>query len=136
MTTLYWDVRPRYSAGSPAMVDRRIAAKVLIDEWECLEHALAGSYGDAKRDEALADKLAGIVIVSHERGPCVDTWDVITGEAVRKRYRDGILKASVPLKPWDTKFFVEAFREELVADLTAPRTRQHAMGTWRTLGRG
>lgn len=57
----YWNVRPRYSAGSPAMVDERTALSVARDEQEEYKAALDGIYGAKEASRARELGLSGIV---------------------------------------------------------------------------
>lgn len=79
MTNLHYNVAPRYSAGSPAMVDERTALRVAEDEKDAFEAALCGVYGEAAMEEALALGLGGIVELRHEVGRGWRCEDALTG---------------------------------------------------------
>jgi hypothetical protein len=77
---LHWNVAPRYTAGSPAMVPEHIARQVAKEEKEAYERLLTGIYGEA--DKATAEKLGlkGIVEERFETKKGWDVTDVLTGE--------------------------------------------------------
>jgi hypothetical protein len=76
----YFNVRPRYSAGSPAMVDEKTARRVAVEEQQAHQHAKEGFYGAEQQYQAEHDPLLGIAEFVTERA---DTWiveDLITGD--------------------------------------------------------
>lgn len=77
---IYYNVRPKYSAGSPASVSAEIAAMVANDEREAHAATLRGIYGEASRAVAEKDTLRGLSERVIERR---DAWlveDLITEE--------------------------------------------------------
>jgi len=56
----YYNVRPRYTPGSPAMVNGRTASKVAKDEKEFYEYALSGTWGEKEKTRAEIEGLRGI----------------------------------------------------------------------------
>jgi hypothetical protein len=79
MSHAHWNVAPRYSAGSPAMVDEDTADAVALDEIDMHRAASQGLWGEAERLRALRLGLAGIVELREEhRGWHV--YDRITQE--------------------------------------------------------
>lgn len=94
--TPYYNVRPRYTPGSPAMVDAATAARVARQEKAGYEDALSGVYGVELQTRAQNEGLRGIVErVMRERrmqrqfGFVV--WDLLTAEEYWRpqRYGDG-----------------------------------------------
>lgn len=53
MAKIYFEVRPRYTAGSPGQVDESTARRVAHEEWASYQIALSGIYGRDKLDEAI-----------------------------------------------------------------------------------
>lgn len=81
--TLY-TVRPRYTAGSPAGVDRQTAELVARQEAEAIEFVLDGYLGEEAKAEAERLGLQRIVYSLQERGnhfTCL--FDVCTEERVQ-----------------------------------------------------
>lgn len=76
----YYNVAPRYTGGSPAMVTGPTAAMVAADEREAHRRALTGVYGDAERDRAERDGLRGISEYVREVAGCWLVHDLITDE--------------------------------------------------------
>lgn len=76
----YFNVRPRYSPGSPAMVDGPTAAMVANDEKDGHERTLAGIYGDDARTKAEGDTLRGLAERVTERSDCWLVQDLVTDE--------------------------------------------------------
>jgi hypothetical protein len=73
-----FDVSPRYSPGSPALVDRLTAEKVMRTEREFYAHALEGIYGEAAQQKAQSLGLEGIVVERWESHTHVHTLDLMT----------------------------------------------------------
>ena len=59
--TPYYNVRPRYTSGSPAIVDAQTAARVAKQEKEAYEDALTGDLGADLKARAEREGLQGIV---------------------------------------------------------------------------
>lgn len=82
---IHCNVRPRYTPGSPAMVDMRTASKVALDEKEFYEYALSGTWGQAEKERAEREGLKGIAeqILREKRQNRQNGFvvrDLITGE--------------------------------------------------------
>lgn len=80
-----YNVAPRYSAGSPALVDRRTAMAVAADECLFYGHAKNGHWGEEWKARAEREGLAGIV---EERLVCAHghiAYDIITHERTDRR---------------------------------------------------
>lgn len=76
----HYDVKPRYTAGSPAQVDLETATRVADQERRGYDEALEGSYGAVEREKAERLGLKGIV---EERVEKIDCWivcDLLTSE--------------------------------------------------------
>ncbi len=71
-----YEVMPRYTAGSPAMVDEHIALRVAEQEKKAYPGHLEGVYGDAWKFVAQTEGLDGIVVRSTRVSQYID---VITG---------------------------------------------------------
>lgn len=80
-----YNVAPRYSAGSPAMVDRKTALGVAEDEIDGHGAALQGIYGIPQRDLARSKGLSGIVTEVAHYSTYTITEDLITGERIDSR---------------------------------------------------
>jgi hypothetical protein len=80
MRTVYWNVAPRYTAGSPAMVDEVTARLVAKQEKHAIIGVLEGSCGEELRKQAEQLGLAGIVWSSMELGKATVIIDLLTGE--------------------------------------------------------
>lgn len=78
MSAAFFDVRPRYTAGSGAMVDERTARKVAAEERDAYEAALLGVYGEAERTKAEREGLSGIAIYMKETRTGWLVFDLIT----------------------------------------------------------
>lgn len=79
-------VYPRYSCGSPALVDERTALGVAEDERHGYQAALSGVYGPEQQKRAKALGLSGIVERHRARAHHTDFEDELTGEkGMRKR---------------------------------------------------
>jgi len=84
---LTWNVAPRYTAGSPAMVDTETARRVAIQEKEAIQGHLDGFFGDEAREKAQRLGLAGIVWSTLETHRMLRTTDLITGESKNEPIR-------------------------------------------------
>ena len=120
-----YNVRPRYTPGSPASVNEAIALRVAAEERENYEVALSGMWGDAERARAEALGLAGIVYTLHEEGRGKRfRWvqiDLITG-TTHRRLSDVTLRENGyliwnELPPWAK---VELERQGVTAGATRP----------------
>lgn len=85
----HYNVNPRYTSGSPAMVDRETAERVAAEEREAYSAHITGIYGEPRRAMADREGLSGIV--EHVMQECRQLsgrgWldgslvhDVLTGE--------------------------------------------------------
>lgn len=70
-TTYY--LKPRYTPGSPGMVDYDTARREITDEREGYEHALSGLYGADQQKRAETLGLHGII---EARGEVKNGWQV------------------------------------------------------------
>jgi hypothetical protein len=76
----YYNVRPRYSPGSPASVPAYVAAMVANDEKEAHEATLSGVYGEDAATKAKTDPLRGLAERVEERAGAWLVEDLITKE--------------------------------------------------------
>jgi hypothetical protein len=93
---VYFNVVPRYTPGSPAIVPEDIANDVAIEESAAYERALSGV--DGAEDQARAERL-GLRGISEQRTEYPECWvvkDLITLERFvrpfKKEYRDGLAR--------------------------------------------
>ena len=80
MTHISYNVAPRYSCGSPAAVDRLTAFKVVTDELNAYNRALAGAYGEEGRQRAETLGISGIVEEREIHAHHYFATDCMTGE--------------------------------------------------------
>lgn len=78
--SLYYEVRPRYTSGSPDLVPESVAEQVAQEEKEAYERALKGLYGETDRLRAGRLGLSHIVFERQEKGREWLVNDLITGE--------------------------------------------------------
>lgn len=76
---MHYDVRPRYTPGSPAQVGEVIAVRVADEERKGYAMTMDGIYGEEYRQRAQAYGLDGIVELVTEKADCWIVEDVITG---------------------------------------------------------
>jgi len=94
--SIRFNVRPRYSAGSPAQVSEDIALQVAKDERTDYERALEGVYGEEQKKRAETLGLSGIVYAMKEEGSGRKfrwhVWDLITDEESRRLHDNEIYR--------------------------------------------
>jgi hypothetical protein len=73
-------IHPRYSPGSPSVVPRDVAERVLLEERSAHQRALSGRYGEERRALAQRLGLSGIVESLTERRGKIVVSDLLTGE--------------------------------------------------------
>jgi hypothetical protein len=76
----YCNVVPRFTAGSPAMVDRQTAVAVARDERQGYERARTGVYGHAEQEKVETLGVRGIVEDVRELAGCWEVHDALTDE--------------------------------------------------------
>jgi hypothetical protein len=81
---MHFNVRPRYTPGSPAAVDEYTALRVVEQERRAYEHSLTGAYGEEDLKVANTQGLKGIVEACFERSNGWDVKDLLTGEEFRR----------------------------------------------------
>jgi hypothetical protein len=83
-----FNVKPRYTAGSPAMVDEGTAHRVAESELQSFEYASDERCGAETAEKARRLGLGGIVTAMREqpRGKGWDVLDLITGERTLKAF--------------------------------------------------
>jgi hypothetical protein len=79
-SNISYNVAPRYTCGSPAMVDERTAVQVAAEEKHFYEMALTGAFGEEDQTKAKTLGLLGIAEARHERPKGWDVLDLITQE--------------------------------------------------------
>ena len=82
----HFNVAPRYTCGSPAMVDEATARDVADSEKVGYERALAGFYGDEERTKAEREGLNGIAEIFYETKKNWHIHDLCTGEVRTKEF--------------------------------------------------
>jgi hypothetical protein len=75
----FFHLVPRYTSGSPAMVDIREACHVADGERKAYVNNLTGVFGDELKSLALTKGLGGIAYARWERGNKVFRLDLLTG---------------------------------------------------------
>lgn len=80
----HFNVAPRYTCGSPAMVDHDTAERVAQEERTAYERALTGIYGEEDKLKAETMGLNGIAEAVTERRGGFDVIDMITGQHRRR----------------------------------------------------
>ncbi len=76
----HFNVRPRYSGGSPAQIDEALARRLVIEERTDFDRSLAGYYGVEQETVARQLGLRGIVERRIERAGAWEVDDLLTGE--------------------------------------------------------
>jgi hypothetical protein len=87
----HYNVRPRYTPGSPALVPYDIARRVATEERLAREHDLSGVHGEDLLARAERLGLGRIVYFTLEQRGGVTVTDLLTSEQYRRegRYREG-----------------------------------------------
>lgn len=83
----WFNVRPRYTPGSPAMVNSEVAMRVAMEERSSYESAIKGSYGEDKQTKALAVGMRGIVERWTEYATRWRIVDMITGDETERPFK-------------------------------------------------
>jgi hypothetical protein len=84
-----FNVAPRYTCGSPALVDRHQAVQAAREEEGAYQHATIGRYGPKLEERARTQGLLGIVEVRVETRKGWDVLDLITGERYTRPFKTG-----------------------------------------------
>lgn len=79
MSSIHWNVAPRYTGGSPAQVPEHIATRVAHEEKVAYDRALDDLYGDDMKREAEARGLGSIVEKRTEHATGWVVQDMCTG---------------------------------------------------------
>jgi len=74
---IYFEVRPRYTCGSPGQVSERICAEEALSEQEGYQRALSGVYGEESKAKAEREGLEGICFVRWSKGNKTWRYDLI-----------------------------------------------------------
>jgi hypothetical protein len=99
-----FDVRPKFTGGSPAMVDQNTAMRVLGQELSAFRYTKEGIYGEDKAAEALRRGAGNIVIKWSEKGGKIFVQDLLTGETTaRKTFPPKTGTSIFALSPEDVK---------------------------------
>jgi hypothetical protein len=86
-----YHVAPRYTCGSPALVDAKTAHGVAQDELRGYSYALTGIYGPSWKARALCEGLQGIVEWHTVFSYHIKYIDLLTGdEGIRKQGKQTI----------------------------------------------
>lgn len=84
MGKVYFQVKPRYTPGSPGMVDEDTAQRVANEELRAFSVALSGGYGEKEKALAETVGLAGIAEAIVERRNGWDVRDLLTDATIRR----------------------------------------------------
>lgn len=87
MKNSHFNVSPRYTPGSPAMVDEDTAVRVAAEERRAYERALSGRYGTEEQDRALKLGVSGVVESRAESRRSWIVLDMITGERFERPFK-------------------------------------------------
>ena len=82
----FFYVRPRYTPGSPALVDQKTAEKVAREEADAFNHAREGVYGAEEAFRARKLGLHRIAYTMTERKNGFDVVDLLTKERYRRPF--------------------------------------------------
>lgn len=113
----HYNVAPRYTPGSPALVPRDVAEKVAQEEKHFVEHALSGAWGE--RNKAMAERLGlrGIVELRKERRDHWEVLDLCTGERFKRLFPDKLHKLGYrtyqELQGWERRLLDGAPPEDI-----------------------
>ena len=92
----HFNVAPRYTPGSPALIDEATARRAANAEKEFIEHALSGAWGEEQKARAARLGLRGIVEYRVEQGSGKKLgWDVLdlcTGERFFRLANEALVK--------------------------------------------
>jgi hypothetical protein len=89
-----WYVVPRYTPGSPALVDYAIAKKVAVEEMQSYHNALRGVYGQGEQYKALDMGLQGIVQDGNRVSDLLaEALEDAVGQERAEQYRERIAQA-------------------------------------------
>jgi hypothetical protein len=91
-----YSVAPRYTPGSPGLVDRRIAERVAREEARAYEEAITGADGEAETRKAKALGLCGVAEYREEVGSGKkhgwNVLDLCTGETFFRSTPEALLR--------------------------------------------
>lgn len=128
--TGFYDVRPRYTPGSPGLVDEATAQRVAKEERESYEHALSGIMGEI--DKARAEKLGlrGIVQWKQEKGAGKkqgwEVVDLVTGETLWQSCAEALYKLG-----WRNYHDLDEYGRRLVDQAPPPDFADHKTGWYK-----
>lgn len=83
---IYYQVRPRYTPGSPAQVDRETALRVAVEEARAYERTLTGVFGAEETERARREGLGGIAESFSEAKSGFHVHDLITDKRWLRRF--------------------------------------------------
>jgi hypothetical protein len=112
----YFDVRPRYAGGSPAMVPQETAIRVAAQEKEAYAAHLEGVYGEADQKQAQRMGLSWIVFEWWEQGKTLVRVDLITGDRLQIRINETMYDPC-PIYSNDMPKFTELTRQLRLNDI-------------------
>jgi hypothetical protein len=119
MKTGHFNVAPRYTPGSPALVSEDIALRVALQERGSIVHALEGAWGENEQAKANRLGLRGIVEYRRERGSGKNSgWEVIdlcTGEKFFRLSAEALRKHG-----WRSYADLDGWEKKLVDEATLP----------------
>ncbi len=83
----HFNVKPRYTPGSPGMVDETLALRVAAQEKDSYETCLTGIYGEEMKAKAEREGLFGIAEEVRETRKGWEVRDLITRETYLRPFR-------------------------------------------------
>lgn len=87
MPRVFFHVAPRYTAGSPALVDEVTARQVAAEEQRAYERYLTGAYGVEERTTAETKGVERIAYATEDKGNVRYITDLISGRRFRMNMR-------------------------------------------------
>lgn len=103
----HYNVAPRYTPGSPAMVSQEVAERVAKEEAAFIKTALSGRWGERHQARAARLGLSGIVELRVERRDHWEVTDLCTGARFRCLFPETLRKRGwIPfadLRSWEKK---------------------------------
>jgi hypothetical protein len=111
----HFNVAPRYTPGSPAMVPEDLARRVAEEEKKFIQHALEGAWGEEQKQRAERLGLRGIVEMRIERRDHWEVEDLCTGEKFKRFFPEKLRKLGwtpfEDMPPWAKKQIPASFTD-------------------------
>lgn len=115
---MYYNVKPKYTPGSPGQVDQAMAFRVVDEERRCYAESLDGRYGERLQQIAKDHGLGGIVERVSELAIGWEVHDLITDERF--------------IRPFVSDAIDLSGLYELMSDFENPTPDRRTKDDWRT----